>query len=87
MTFSQVAKLVSSMYAKSGFKFDDQDYRDALWPISSDLPFLMDHFTVAIADLAAEVIAEQCFGCVRAARGLKHIRLRSCHRQANISLP
>jgi hypothetical protein len=47
---------------ETGFKFDDQDYREALWPISSDLPFLIDHFTVAIADLAAEAIAEQCFG-------------------------
>jgi len=47
---------------ETGFKFDDEDYREALWPISSDLPFLMDHFTVAIADLAAAAIAEQCFG-------------------------
>jgi hypothetical protein len=46
---------------ESGFKFDDQDIREALWPISSDLPFLMDHFTIRIADLAAEEIAKQCF--------------------------
>ena len=47
---------------ETDFKFDDEDYRDALWPISSDLPFLIDHFTVAIADLSAEAIARQCFG-------------------------
>jgi len=47
---------------ETGFKFDDGSYREALWPISSDLPFLTDHFTIGIADLAAEVVAEQCFG-------------------------
>ena len=46
---------------ETGFKFDDQDLREVLWPISSDLPFLIDHFTVRIADLAAEEIANQCF--------------------------
>lgn len=45
---------------ETGFKFDDQDIRETLWPISSDLPFLTDHFTVGIADLAAEEIARQC---------------------------
>ena len=48
--------------SEAGFKFDDQALREALWPISSDLTFLMDHFTVGIADLAAEEIARQCFG-------------------------
>src|SRR5262249_22980527 len=48
--------------SETNFKFDDEDYRDALWPMSSDLPFLIDHFTVAIADLSAETIAWQCFG-------------------------
>jgi hypothetical protein len=47
---------------ETGFKFDDGLYREWLWPISSDLPFLMDHFAIGIADLAAEVVAEQCFG-------------------------
>lgn len=50
---------------ETGFKFDDTDYREALLPLSSDLPFLMDHFAIGIADLAAEVVAEQCFGRVR----------------------
>ena len=27
---------------ETGFKFDDQDYREALWRMSSDLPFLSD---------------------------------------------
>lgn len=47
---------------ETGFKFDDQDLREALWPISSDLPFLSEHFTVSVADLAAGEIAKQCFG-------------------------
>ena len=47
---------------ESGFKFDDMAYRTALWPISSDLPFLSDHFTVRIADIAAQEISNQCFG-------------------------
>ena len=29
---------------------------------SSDLPFLSDHFTVRIADIAAQEISNQCFG-------------------------
>jgi hypothetical protein len=48
--------------SETGFKFDDGGYREALWSISYDLPFLMDHFTVAIADLEAVAIATQCFG-------------------------
>jgi hypothetical protein len=62
---------------ESGFKFDDQDIREALWPIGSDLPFLMDHFTVRIADLAAEEIAKQCFG--------DELSIRSPHPQARVS--
>ena len=49
---------------ETGFKFDDRYYREALFPLNSDLPFLMDHFAIGIADVAAEVLAEQCFGCV-----------------------
>jgi hypothetical protein len=47
---------------ETGFKFDDEDFRVALWPISSDLPFLIDHFTSGIADLAADAVVGQCFG-------------------------
>ena len=50
---------------ETGFKFDDRPYREALFPISSDLPFSMDHFTIGIADVAAEVVAEECFGLGR----------------------
>jgi len=49
---------------ETGFKFDDGPYREALLPFSSDLPFLMDHFTIGIAEMAAKVVAEQCFGRV-----------------------
>ena len=44
---------------ETGYKFDDMSYRDWLWPISSDLPFLADHFNLNIADMAAEQIARQ----------------------------
>jgi len=54
---------------ETGFKFDDRGYRESLLPVSSDLPCLMDHFTIGIADVAAEVVAEQCFGTLQTSRG------------------
>jgi hypothetical protein len=44
---------------ESGFKFDCQDYREAMWPISSDLPFLKEHFSVDIAEMQAAALFEQ----------------------------
>lgn len=46
---------------ETGFKFDDMSLREWLWPISSDLPFLSDHFTMNIADRAADELVRQCF--------------------------
>jgi hypothetical protein len=46
---------------ESNFKFDDATYRDHLWPISSDLPVLSEHYTGTIMDLAAKTLIEECF--------------------------
>jgi hypothetical protein len=45
--------------SETGYKFDDMAYRDWLWPISADLPFLDDHFTINIADMAANEVVKK----------------------------
>lgn len=44
---------------ETGFKFDDMSYRERLWPISSDLPFLAEHFNIDIAGIAAKAFVKE----------------------------